>query len=556
MSRVIPYSPAPVRRGIDLDLSRNEGRSPSRALLDELKDPTELIGRYPDTTGLRRALADLHGLPLERVLVTAGADDALFRCFLARVGPGRDAVTTTPSFEMLSRYADQIGGRLIEIPWWEDSFPTAGMISVLSDDVRTAFVVSPNNPTGNVIAGEDLSQLAHVADLVVLDAAYMEFADIDLSEVALEHDNIVVLRTLSKAWGLAGLRVGYLMGPVDLVAEIAAYGNPYSVTGLSQAIATAQVESRQEMESYVRAVKRERVELVRTLKDSGIEALPSQANFILAEFEDPDWVFNASGSLGIGLRRFSDHPGLESHLRIGLPGSRDDFERLTRTIRSALEPEALLFDLDGVLADTDPSQAAAIIETAAHFGVKLERTDIAQAKAAGNANDDWALSWRLCRTGGADVSFEEVKHRYETLYQGTEDRPGLKLNERLLVQRSDLEAWASRYAIGVVTGRPRSDAEEFIERTRIGASISALVTRDDAPLKPHPKPVASALERLGVRRAWMLGDTPDDIAAARGAGVVPIGVVAPGTDPQASRAVLAHAAAVLDSTSQLQELLP
>jgi len=560
MSVLIPYSPPLIGEGIDLDLSKNEGRRPSVDLLQRVGDGAKLMGRYPDTSALCGRLADLHGLAPECVLVTAGADDALFRCFLAHVGPGRSAVATSPSFEMLPRYAAQTGGELMEITWWDGPFPIQEILSALSGGAQTAFIVSPNNPTGNVITSEDLRRVADTAELVVLDGAYMEFADVDLTADALLADNVVVLRTMSKAWGLAGLRVGYVLGPSDLVSELAAYGNPYSVTGLSQAIATAQLESRLEIESYIREVERERVVLGEVLDGLGVESLPSQANFILAGilagFETPAWVWKAAASLGIGLRRFPDRPELDAHLRIGLPGNREDFERLIRAIRTALAPEALLFDLDGVLADVNKSQTAAIIATASYFGVEVDRSDIERAMAAGGANDDWALSWRLCRAGGADVSLEQVKSRFETLYQGALNRPGLKLNETLIVDRSLLEAWATRYPIGVVTGRPRSDAEDFIERTGIGPFISCLVTRDDGPLKPDPRPVALALERLGVDRAWMLGDTPDDIAAARGAGVVPIGVLAPGSDSDTSKDALARAAAVLDTPDQLEELLP
>ena len=554
MSRPLPYSPPSIGERIELDLSRNEGRPPSDALLDFLD--TQVVGRYPDTTELRETLADLHGLPPERVLVTAGADDALLRCFLARVGPGRDAVTTRPSFEMLPRYAAQAGGGLLEIPWWDGAFPTEDVLSSLSITRGTLFVVSPNNPTGNVITRRDLSRLADTAELVVLDGAYMEFADTDLTPEALARDNVVVLRTLSKAWGLAGLRVGYLLGPSDVVTEISAFGNPYPVSGPSQAIARAQLESSREMEDYVASVRAERDELTRVLGSLGVTVLPSQANFVLAGFDDADWVLAAAASLGVGLRRFPGRPGLERYLRIGLPGSGGDFERLLGALVTILRPEALLFDLDGVLADVDGSQTVAIIRTAAGFGVEIERADIDRAKSAGDSNDDWTLTWRLCRDRGAHVSLEEVTRRFEALYQGEAGSPGLKLNERPLVTPSELASWGSRYPIGVVTGRPRSDAEEFIERAGFGASISTLVTRDDAPLKPDPKPVQLALERLGVDRAWMIGDTVDDVAAARGAGVLPIGVVSPGADPDITKAALSSAAAVLDGTPELEEILP
>ena len=555
MSRLLPYSAPSIEGDIELDLSRNEGRLSSDPVTD-IGDLAQLVSRYPDTTELRKALADLHGLPQDRVLVTAGADDALLRCFLARVGPGRDAVATRPSFEMLPRYAAQTGGRLVEVPWWDGSFPTEEVMSSLSSGARTVFVVSPNNPTGNVITGGDLGRLAETAELVVLDGAYMEFADADLTPEALAHANVVVLRTLSKAWGLAGLRVGYLLGPTDLVTEIAAFGNPYPVTGPSHAIAKNRLQSSAEIDDFVANVRVERAELTEMLEELGARVLPSQANFVLAAFENPEWVFAAAASMGVGLRRFPDRPDLEKHLRIGLPGAREDFERLLGALSTSLRPEALLFDMDGVLADVDGSQTTAIIETAASFGVGIHRGDIDRAKAAGGSNDDWALTWRLCSDRGAQVSLEEVTARYEALYQGESGSPGLKLNERPLVAPSELESWSSRYPIGVVTGRPRSDAEEFIERSGLDSYISTLVTRDDAPLKPDPKPILVALERLGVDRAWMIGDTVDDMIAARRAGVLPIGVVAPGTDARTSKAALEGAAAVLDRTTELEEILP
>jgi phosphoglycolate phosphatase-like HAD superfamily hydrolase len=110
--------------------------------------------------------------------------------------------------------------------------------------------------------------------------------------------------------------------------------------------------------------------------------------------------------------------------------------------------------------------------------------------------------------------------------------------------------------LAVVTGRPRSDAEEFLDRFDLMEGISALITRNEAPLKPDPAPVRLALEALAVKRAWMLGDTPDDIIAARRAGVVPIGVVAPGDDPTRVRKTLRNAARVLDKITDIEEMLP
>jgi histidinol-phosphate aminotransferase len=557
MSQPANYVPQGFTVPIDLDLSKNEGNTRAEELLASILDPKMAVSRYPDTTSLREGLAHLHGLPEGSVLVSAGGDDALFRCFLARVGRGRRVVSTYPTFEMIPHYTEQMGAELIETPWWAGSFPTEHLIASINGQTDAVFIVSPNNPTGAVATEADLRKVAAEAPLLVLDAAYTEFASEDLTRAALELGNALVVRTMSKAYGLAGLRVGYLLGPPELVTEVASYGNPYPVAALSAALAVERLDRPvSELTEFIGEVKRERVVLTSILSDLGTRPFPSEANFVLTECHDASWVISASAALGVGLRRFSQRPGLETMVRITLPGNEPDFARLTHTLRAALDPEAIIFDLDGVLADVSRSQTMAIIETARSLGVDLTPVDIEQAKAAGNANDDWALTRDLCVERGVEPSLDEVMDRFETLYQGEEGSPGLKLHERPIVESGTWSRWAESWPLAVVTGRPRSDAEEFLDRFDLRNGVAALVTRDDAPLKPDPAPVRLALETLGVRRAWMLGDTPDDLAAARAAGVVPIGVVAPGDDPDRARQSLRHSALILDNTNDLEGLLP
>ncbi|GBD85761.1 histidinol-phosphate aminotransferase [bacterium BMS3Abin02] len=505
MSRPTAYSHPVSECPIDLDLSKNEGQPPSVSLLSNISNESSLVSRYPETSALRESIRELYGVETDQVLVTAGADDALFRCFLAHMGPGRNAVATYPSFVMIPRYADQVGGRLVEVPWWQGAFPVEAVIDAISDDTDLVFVVSPNNPTGGVIDEAALGELAARARLLVLDAVYEDFAEHGLTRAALEMENVVIIRTLSKAWGLAGLRVGYVLGSTELVTELAAYGNPYSVSGLSASLAIARLNDRDEVAEFIGNVRSQRDTLAGILDSHGIITLPSQANFLLARFDAAEWVLSVAASLGVALRRFPDRPGLGDYLRITLPGDQPRFERLVHTLLSAVAPEALLFDLDGVLADVADSRVTAVVETAASVGV--------------------------------------------------DGLGGLEPREEALVDSTMLERWAEMLPIGVVTGRPKSDAEEFLARFGMLDSISALVTREDARSKPDSAPIRLALERLGVDRAWMVGGTPDDVAAARGAGVVPIGVVAPGDDPNRSRRSLGGTARILGSVSELEGLL-
>jgi histidinol-phosphate aminotransferase len=556
MSGPATYVPQGFNVAIDLDLSKNEGRSRGEELLASIEDPRRLVGQYPDTSALRSRLAALHGVGEDRVLVTAGGDDALSRCFMARVGAGRQVVSTYPTFEMIPRYAEQRRADLVEIPWWTGPLPVPELVDAIGAETDAVFVVSPNNPTGSAAAEVDLLKVAAEAPLFVLDAAYVEFADFDPTLAMLELGNVVVTRTLSKAYGLAGLRVGYLLGPPDLVASIGAFGNPYPVSALSSAIAQTRLERpEEELTTFVDEVRRERVDLTGILTGLGARPLPAQGNFVLAETEHADWVMSGAASLGVGLRRFAERPGLESTVRITVPGDTTDFERLVGTLGAVLAPEAIVFDLDGVLADVSRSQILAIVETAHSFGVEIDIEDIETAKSEGNTNDDWVLTRALCLRAGVDADLKEVTERFESLYQGAEGTPGLKMAETSMVDKTTWERWGSRLPLAVVTGRPRTDAVEFLERFGLTDGLAALVTREDAPLKPDPGPVTLALETIGVSRAWMLGDTPDDLVAAKAAGVVPIGVIAPGDDHERARERLRAAARILDKTTDLEEML-
>lgn len=540
------YRPPEFTAPIDLDLSKNEGKATATGLPFTSEEVAELTVRYPDTSDLRQVVADWQGLPESQVLVTAGGDDALFRCFLSIAGGV--VAATTPSFEMIRRYAWQTRSPLIETPWWDGDFPVGEFVGIEAD---LAVVVSPNNPTGSVIGPADLRKVAGEFPLVVLDAAYTEFADDDLTSDALEMGNVVVVRTLSKAFGLAGLRVGYLLGPAELVERMAEFGSPYSLSSLSAAVAAELMDGLPEAaRSFVDGVRSERERLVLLLEELGCSPLPSQANFVLATDVDPGWLVPGAAALGVGLRHFEDDV-LGKCVRITLPGDSDSYARLERTLRSLLAPQALLFDMDGVLADVGGSYRATIVETAASFGVEVTSGDVAVAKAARGSSDDWDVTRRLCAARGVDISYEIVREKFEEIYQGNDGSPGLKRTETLLVDPDRLELWAGRLPLGIVTARPRRDAEEFLHRFGIYRYFSTIVTREDAPSKPDPAPVRLALDDLGVTAAWMVGDTPDDLRSARDAGVVPVGLTAPGDDPTA----LSGAARVLTDVNDLQEVL-
>lgn len=555
----VPRHPAPL----DLHLDGNEGLSAPADLLACLADADAdtVVRRYPSPKGLEAVLAGRLGVAPGRVIATCGGDDALDRCCRALLAPGRRIVLPEPSFEMIRRYATWAGATIASVPWPGGPYPVDAVLEAVDDATTLVSVVTPNNPTGAVATADDLRRLAEGAPHAVLlvDLAYGEFADEDLTAAALALPNAVVFRTLSKAWGLAGLRIGYAAGPARLVDWMRAAGNPYVISGPSLHLAAHRLRTAQpEVDAFVARVRQERAALEALLAAHGFDVEPSQANFVFARSPRAGWVRAACAGLGIGLRGWPGHPELDDALRITCPGDDAAFQRLVDALDTALAPEALLLDVDGVIADVSGSYRQAILDTAASFGVPLTRDDVSEAKAEGDANNDWILTRRLLARAGVDAPLDEVTARFERLYQGTEAVPGLKARERLLLDADTLARWAADRPIAAVTGRPRADAAWFLGHHGVAASFRTAVCMEDGPAKPDPAPVHEALHRLGVARAWMVGDTVDDVRAARAAGVVPVGVVAPGEDRRAVEPVLlaAGAAVVLDHVGQLEELLP
>jgi histidinol-phosphate aminotransferase len=327
-----------------LCLDSNEGVLPSRELLGDLAhaDP-ELLRRYPDVSALETALARRVGVAPERLLVTAGADEGIDRACRAFLEPGRTILLPEPSFDMFDCCATLAGGEPVRVPWWDDDFPIAAFANRIDKRTSVVAIVSPNNPTGSVATLADVRRLAAAAPnaLVILDHVYVEYADEDLTSGVLDLPNVLVLRTLSKAWGLAGCRLGYAIGSPYVIAVLRAAGGPYTVAAPSVALALAQLERGVEpLRAHVARVREERRVLSARLAAAGLAPQPSQANFVFVECGPRAEAIRAGlAARGVLVRDFPGRRGLETALRITLPGNAGDFERLSGALDGTLAAE-------------------------------------------------------------------------------------------------------------------------------------------------------------------------------------------------------------------------
>ena len=548
----VPRHPAPC----DLDLAGTELPPLDQEALRRGLADTDVTG-YPDPSPLAVRIAARFGVAVDRVLIGAGTDDVVERAFRATLATGREALLTDPTFEMLPRYARLTGATIRTVPWPGSAFPVDALVKAVTPDTGLIAIVTPNNPTGAVATAAEVREVARAApDAVLLvDGAYLEFADEDPTAALLDLPNVVVTRTFSKAWGLPAFRIGFALGDARVIAAMRRAGTPFAVSAPAITAACMALETQQPaMGRRVAAVRAARERLIAALARNHLDPISSQADFACTASPRAGWLRDALAGLGIAARWL---PGTPDRLRITTPLDDGSMDRLERAIDSAMRPEAILFDLDGVLADVSRSYRATIVATAGRFGARVTAADVAARKAAGDANDDWRVTRDLIVADGIDVELDAVTAAFEAIYQGHNGTPGLRIAETLIPTDSWLRALAARLPLAIVTGRPRTDADRFLAEQGVADCFSAVVCREDAALKPDPAPVRLALDLLGVTRAWMIGDTPDDLRAARAAGVVPIAIMAPGDSSATSRASLdaAGASRVLPSLEELDTCL-
>ncbi|HYI40265.1 MAG TPA: histidinol-phosphate transaminase [Allosphingosinicella sp.] len=273
------------------------------------------LNRYPEPqpVRLRRAMAALYGVAPEALVLTRGGDDAIDILVRAFCRPGEDSVAIcVPTFSAYAHFARLQGARLIEARLDGNfDFRPERLFEAVKDELslKLVFLCSPNNPTGNPVAPEDVLRVAEALPdtIVVLDEAYLEFSDTpSLAEEAARRPNLVVLKTLSKAYGLAGARVGALIGDPELVGVAARALPPYPLPSLSvEAAMAALAPSR-------RAVHRERIDRITAARERLARRLalsPSVrrvrsggGNFLFLEVDDPDGLAAKLDSLGIKMR--------------------------------------------------------------------------------------------------------------------------------------------------------------------------------------------------------------------------------------------------------------
>jgi histidinol-phosphate aminotransferase len=340
-----PYhSPILSREGLTLDLNESmAGCSPR--VLKRLRALTAAdLSLYPLRETGERLVADFLGLDPAQVLLTNGMDEALSLLFSAYLGAEDELLFADPTFVMYPMLGEALGAKMVRLQSGQDmALPVADILDHISPRTRVIAIANPNNPTGLAAARPDLRKIAEAAPhaAVLIDEAYFEFCGAALTCRTLipdlaQHPNLFVARTLSKAYGLAGLRIGVLTGSAEQIDYLRRCSLPFNVNSVAMACLEEALADRSFVSEHVAQVKHGREQLAELFGELGLQFWPSETNFVLVRVGVPAKDFVAAMHRhGVVVRDASSNPGCEGCVRITV-GTPAQMAQVLRAIRASL----------------------------------------------------------------------------------------------------------------------------------------------------------------------------------------------------------------------------
>ena len=338
---LVPYSSArdefKGEASIFLDANENSFGSP----LDRS------YNRYPDPLQLKvkKRLSEIKGVPVKNIFLGNGSDEAIDILFRAFCNPGVDnVITLPPTYGMYEVSANINDVEVRKIPLRSDYQLNMEAISEAIDDhTKIIFICSPNNPTGNSIDRQDIETIiANFNGLVVIDEAYINYSrQKTFIQELTEYSNLVILQTLSKAWGLAGLRVGMAFASEELIEVFNKVKPPYNINEASQELALEALQNVDQVNNWIKETVAERNKLIEELSQCAlvIKIYPSDANFVLVKTTNPKAIYSYLVSLGIIVRDRSKVELCDGCLRITIGTPQENIELLNalKTFQDPIE---------------------------------------------------------------------------------------------------------------------------------------------------------------------------------------------------------------------------
>lgn len=293
--------------------------------------------RYPDGSGftLKSALSQRLGIAPDAIVLGNGSNDVIELCARAFLTPGTSVIFSQHAFAVYPLVSLAQGAEVIEVPARDFCHDLAAMAAAVRADTRMVFIANPNNPTGTLLAADELLQFIHSLNddiVIVLDEAYREYLPEEIKAPSVEwlgrHKNLVITRTFSKAYGLAGMRIGYALAHPDVSDILNRVRQPFNVNAIALAAATAALEDQDFLLQSTILNTLGMKQITQGLKARGIEYIKSYGNFVSFAIEHADEVFNGLLRCGVIVRPVASY-GMPQYLRVSIGLERENQRFLT-----------------------------------------------------------------------------------------------------------------------------------------------------------------------------------------------------------------------------------
>ncbi|MGD9685151.1 MAG: aminotransferase class I/II-fold pyridoxal phosphate-dependent enzyme [Candidatus Obscuribacterales bacterium] len=543
---VSAYSaPAEGRLG-SIRLDFNESTSPIESTYPEGL-PAPFVSAYPEYGELLERLSGELGIAAESLMLTNGSDEAISLAANTFIEPGVDtALVSRPCFVMIPHCLMLAGASLDQVDVLPDlEFDIEGLDRALARKPRLAIFATPDNPTGSVLSREQIRTWCreYPETLFVIDEAYGEFAGESVLDLIGSFENLLVLKTFSKAWGMAGLRLGLIAGNPELLGYIRRVQLPYSVNSAAVFTALRLLEKKESVIDRVQETVALREQMVRDANEQGYVMRETRANFgllgagflagsICDFFKNSDILLRNRSSSIFGSAETAPDP-MWGYVRVSV-GTASEMALYRKTLEEFGRSFAVLFDLDGTLVDTTESFDQTVAYLVSRYtGQELSLVELASLRLEGGFNDDWVAARELIRRRGVEAPLAEVAREGVEYYLSiATDR------ETMLVDSAVLESLRRKYPLYIVTGRTRAEYEP-VWGERLDGLFDGVYCLDDVPglaAKPSPDYLLAALTDSGASQGVYIGNSVDDMQAARAAGLFAFGI-----DPNMSKSTGAGA---------------
>lgn len=520
------------------------------------KDDDFPFNIYPEYGELMASLASMMGLPESSILLTNGGDEALSVIAHTFIEPGVDsAVASDPTFFVITQSLMLAGAKLTKVPTKRDmSFDTKALEQALQSHPKVAVFATPDNPTGAILDKDLILKWCQSfpGTLFVVDEAYAEYSGSSIIDQASKLENLLIIRSFSKAWGLAGLRLGMIVGNPNLIEYLKVVRLPYSVNSAAVCAAKKMIERKSEVIKKAKETLERKRHVIEALEKRGYRVIRGAGNFFLlgVGFNSAEFCqFMRSRGLLVRDRSQGNHPGesvLWGFVRIGV-GTTEENQALIEALDLFNAQYAISFDLDGTLVDTTDSFDKTVdLLVTKYSGSGLKNGELNSLRLEGGYNNNWDAAQELIRRRGVTVPRQELVKSALAFYFEL-----AKEHEKLMIELSLLETLRKRHPVFIVTGRLRMEYEPFWATT-FDQLCNKVYCLDDVPqAKPKPAPdhLAAMIKDHRLSHGVYVGNSVDDMQSAISAGLRTIGITSTlsGPDLQSAGAHL-----ILESPNDLE----